>query len=200
MKKRCEWCGDDPLYVAYHDDEWGVPVYDDRELFSKLILDGAQAGLSWITILRKRENYYQAFDQFDPIRIAADNDKKVAALMQDSGIIRNQGKIRAVIRNAGEFLRIRNELGSFSQFLWDFVGGEPIVNTWSSTSQLPSTSPESEAMSAALKNRGFLFVGPTICYAFMQAVGMVNDHVLDCFSYAELTSQGDLKSGGDHDR
>ena len=189
MKTRCGWCGDDPLYIEYHDKEWGVPVYDDRELFAKLILDGAQAGLSWITILKKRDNYYQAFDNFDPIIIADYDEEKVVSLMQDTGIIRNQGKIRAAIKNAREFLRIQDEHGSFSQYLWDFVGGAPIVNAWSSISQLPSTSSESVAMSVGLKKRGFRFVGPTICYAFMQAVGMVNDHTLNCFRYAELTGQ-----------
>ena len=189
MKTRCEWCGDDPLYIAYHDKEWGVPVYDDRELFAKLILDGAQAGLSWITILKKRDNYYQAFDNFDPIKIADYDEEKVVALMQDSGIIRNQGKSRAAIKNAREFLRVQDEHGSFAQYLWGFVGGAPIVNAWSLISQLPSTSTESVAMSVSLKKRGFRFVGPTICYAFMQAVGMVNDHILDCFRYSELTGQ-----------
>lgn len=190
MKNRCEWCGQDPLYIDYHDKEWGVPVYDDRELFAKLILDGAQAGLSWITILRKRENYWRAFDQFDPIVIAAYDESKIAALMKDPGIVRNQSKIRAVVKNAQGYLRIQEELGSFSQYLWDFVGGRPLTNAWTSMSQLPATSPESQAMSKGLKKWGFSFVGPTICYAFMQAVGMVNDHTVDCFRYAELNQQG----------
>jgi DNA-3-methyladenine glycosylase I len=150
-------------------------------------LDGAQAGLSWITILKKRDNYYQAFDNFDPIKIADYDEEKVVSLMQDSGIIRNQAKIRAAIKNAREVLRIQDEHGSLAQYLWGFVGGAPIVNAWSSISELPSTSPESVAMSLSLKKRGFRFVGPTICYAFMQAVGMVNDHTLDCFRYSELT-------------
>ena len=186
MIQRCEWCGDDPLYLKYHDEEWGVPVYDDRLLFAKLILDGAQAGLSWITILRKRENYWQAFDDFDPQVIARYDDAKIAALMDNPGIVRNRLKIKAAIQNAGGYLNIQEEHGSFSRYLWDFVGGSPIVNAWGSMSQLPATSPESVALSIDLKSRGFNFVGPTICYAFMQAVGMVNDHTVDCFRYLEL--------------
>ena len=186
MIQRCEWCGDDPLFLKYHDEEWGVPVYDDRLLFAKLILDGAQAGLSWITILRKRENYWQAFDDFDPQVIARYDDAKIAALMDNPGIVRNRLKIKAAIQNAGGYLNIQEEHGSFSRYLWDFVGGSPIVNAWGSMSQLPATSPESVALSIGLKSRGFNFVGPTICYAFMQAVGMVNDHTVDCFRYLEL--------------
>jgi len=187
MKTRCQWCGEDPLSVAYHDNEWGVPVYDDQGLFAKLILDGAQAGLSWMTILRKRENYWRVFDHFDPGLIAGYDEVKIASLMQDPGIVRNQSKIRAAVKNAQRYLRIQAEIGSFSQFLWSFVGGKPIINAWTSMSQLPTTSPESEAMSRGLKKWGFSFVGPTICYAFMQAVGMVNDHTVDCFRYVELT-------------
>lgn len=190
MKTRCQWCGDDPLYIDYHDKEWGVPVFDDQDLFAKLVLDGAQAGLSWITILRKRHNYYQAFNNFDPQIIAAYDEAKIFNLMQDPGIIRNRLKIRAAVKNAQGFLKIREELGSFSHYLWSFVGGSPIINAWTSMSQLPTTSPESEEMSKGLKKWDFHFVGPTICYAFMQAVGMVNDHTVDCFRYAELTSQG----------
>lgn len=186
MIQRCEWCGDDPLYLKYHDEEWGVPVYDDRLLFAKLILDGAQAGLSWITILRKRENYWQAFDDFDPQVIARYDDAKIAALMDNPGIVRNRLKIKAAIQNAGGYLNIQEEHGSFSRYLWDFVGGSPIVSAWGSMSQLPATSPESVALSIGLKSRGFNFVGPTICYAFMQAVGMVNDHTTNCFRYLEL--------------
>jgi DNA-3-methyladenine glycosylase I len=184
--QRCEWCGDDPLYVKYHDEEWGVPVNDDRLLFAKLILDGAQAGLSWITILRKRENYWRAFDNFDPELIARYDDAKFEALMNNPGIVRNRQKINAVIKNAQGYLKIQDELGSFSHYLWGFVGGKPIVNPWTTMTQLPATSPESEAMSKGLKKWGFSFVGPTICYAFMQAVGMVNDHTVDCFRYQAL--------------
>ena len=184
---RCEWSGSDPLYMSYHDEEWGVPVYNDQDLFTKLLLDGAQAGLSWITILRKRENYYQAFDSFDPLKMAFYDDAKITELLSNPGIVRNRQKINAFIQNARAYLKIKQELGSFSNYLWGFVGGEPIVNAWTTMSQLPAVSPESEAMSKDLKKRGFSFVGPTICYAFMQAVGMVNDHEVGCFRYAELS-------------
>lgn len=183
---RCAWPGDDPLYVSYHDDEWGVPIYDDQLLFAKLILDGAQAGLSWITILRKRDNYWQAFDQFDPQKIAAYDEAKFEQLMNNPGIVRNRQKIRAAIKNAQAYLQLKEELGSFSDFLWDFVDGKPINNGWTTLSQIPAKTPHSEAMSKALKKRGFSFVGPTIVYAFMQAVGMVNDHTVDCFRYKEI--------------
>ncbi|NCF67914.1 MAG: DNA-3-methyladenine glycosylase I [Chloroflexi bacterium] len=183
---RCAWPGDDPLYVSYHDDEWGVPIYDDQLLFAKLILDGAQAGLSWITILRKRDNYWQAFDQFDPQKIAAYDEAKFEQLMNNPGIVRNRQKIRAAIKNAQAYLQLKEELGSFSDFLWDFVDGKPINNGWTTLSQIPAKTPHSEAMSKALKKRGFSFVGPTIVYAFMQAVGMVNDHTVDCFRYEEI--------------
>ena len=183
---RCPWCGTDPLYVQYHDEEWGVPVYDDQVLFAKLILDGAQAGLSWITILRKRENYYRAFDNFDPVRMAAYDEAKIAALLADPGIVRNRLKIRAAVQNAQAYLRIQAEEGGFSVFLWQFVGGCPIQNNWRTLADFPAKTAESEAMSKALRRRGFNFVGPTICYAFMQAVGMVNDHTVDCFRYAEV--------------
>jgi DNA-3-methyladenine glycosylase I len=186
VKNRCEWCGDDPLYVKYHDEEWGVPIYDDQLLYAKLILDGAQAGLSWMTILRKRKNYWQAFDNFDPQLIARYDDTKISSLMENTGIVRNRLKINAVIKNAQGYLDIQEKLGSFSSFPWGFVDGEPIINRWTSMSQLPAISPESEAMSKSLKSWGLSFVGPTICYAFMQAVGMVNDHTIDCFRYAEL--------------
>jgi len=179
---RCPWVPlDKPLYIQYHDEEWGVPVLDDQALFAKLCLDGAQAGLSWWTILQRRENYYRAFDEFDPARIARFDDKKVDALLQDPGIIRNRLKVQSVIRNARAYLEIMEETGSFSRFLWDFVGGAPQVNSPVKLSDYRTTSPEAEAMSAALKKRGFTFVGPTIVYAFMQAVGMVNDHSADCF-------------------
>jgi len=182
-KQRCDWCGTDPLYVSYHDEEWGVPVYDDQLLFAKLILDGAQAGLSWITILRKRENYWQAFDQFDPAIIARYDEAKVAELMQNAGIVRNRLKIQSAIKNAHGYLQIMEDHGSFSDYLWHFVGGSPIQNEWQTTADLPTQSAESVAMSKALKKRGFNFVGPTICYAFMQAVGMINDHTIGCFRH-----------------
>ena len=184
---RCPWPGEDPLYIVYHDEEWGLPVYDDQALFAKLLLDGAQAGLSWITILRKRQNYYTAFDSFDPEKMARYDDAKIAELLANPGIVRNRQKVNAFVRNAQAYLRLRSEMSSFSGYLWGFVGGTPIVNTWKTMAELPATSPESEAMSKALKQCGFSFVGPTICYAFMQAVGMVNDHIVDCFRYKELT-------------
>lgn len=183
---RCTWPGADPLYVAYHDQEWGVPVYDDQALFAKLLLDGAQAGLSWITILRKRENYYKAFDDFDPQKMARYGDATIAELLANPGIIRNRQKVNAFIRNAQAYLKLKDGLGSFSDYLWGFVGGQPILNDWTSLDQLPAKTPVSEAMSKDLKSRGFSFVGPTICYAFMQAVGMVNDHLVTCFRYQEL--------------
>lgn len=185
-KVRCSWCGDDPLYVKYHDEEWGVPVFDDRQLFAKLILDGAQAGLSWITILRKRDHYYAAFDQFDPVKIAAYDEAKFAELMNNPGIVRNRQKIRATIKNAQAYLLLLEEEGRFSDYLWSFVGGKPLQNNRQTLADLPAKTPESEAMSKALKKRGFSFVGPTICYAFIQAVGMVNDHMVDCFRYAAV--------------
>jgi DNA-3-methyladenine glycosylase I len=186
MINRCEWCGADELMLKYHDDEWGVPIFDDRLLFAKLVLDGAQAGLSWSTILHKRENYWQAFDDFVPQLIAQYDDAKIEILMNNPGIVRNRQKINAAIKNARCFLKLQQELGSFSDYLWGFVEGAPIVNAWSSMAQLPATSPESEEMSKGLKKWGFSFVGPTICYAFMQAVGMVNDHTVDCFRYQAL--------------
>ncbi len=186
MTKRCAWAGDDPLYLDYHDREWGVPVHDDRQLFEFLILEGAQAGLAWITILRKRENYRHAFDGFDPERIARYDDLKVRQLLADPGIVRNRLKVASAIGNAQAFLELQEERGSFDRFLWEFVGGEPIRNAWQSLSELPATTAESDALSKELKRRGFRFVGPTICYAFMQAVGMVNDHTVDCFRYREI--------------
>ena len=183
---RCPWPGDDPQMIKYHDEEWGLPIYDDQLLFAKLILDGAQAGLSWSTILHKRDNYWQAFDNFDAEKIARYDEKKFAELMNNPGIVRNRLKIKATIQNAQAFLKLRDELGGFSEYLWDFVGGTPIVNNWTSLAQLPAQTSESQAMSKHLKKRGFNFVGPTICYAFMQAVGMVNDHLVDCFRYNEV--------------
>ena len=182
---RCPWCGDEPLYVAYHDEEWGVPVYDDRALFEKLILDGFQAGLSWITILRKRDNFIKAFDGFKPKIIAKYDEAKIQSLMQDKGIVRNQLKIRGTVTNAQLYLELMKEQ-SFSDYLWSFVGGTPIINNLKSMEDYQATSPESDAMSKALKKRGFKFVGSTICYAFMQAVGMVNDHMVDCPRWKEL--------------
>ncbi len=183
---RCQWPGTDPLYVQYHDEEWGVPVYDDQTLLAKLILDGAQAGLSWIMILRKRENYWQAFDQFDPEKMARYDEAKIAELLQNPGIVRNRLKVQAAVKNAQGYLAIQEQHGSFSDFLWQFVGGRPIQNSWRSMSELPAETAESQAMSKALKKYGFSFVGPTIVYAFMQAVGMANDHVVDCFRYEQV--------------
>lgn len=188
VDSRCAWCGSDPLYVQYHDEEWGVPVYDDQLLFAKLVLDGAQAGLSWITILRKRENYWQAFDQFDPEKIARYDEAKIAELLQNPGIVRNRLKVRSAVKNAQGYLAIQEQYGSFSDFLWQFVEGRPIQNAWQSLSEIPAETAESQAMSKALKKQGFSFVGPTIVYAFMQAVGMVNDHVVDCFRYEQVKS------------
>ncbi len=184
---RCEWVSDtDALYCLYHDEEWGVPVYDDRHLFEMLILEGAQAGLSWYTILKKRENYRRLFDHFDAEKIARYDAPKIAELLKDPGIVRNRLKVNATIVNARAYLALRDELGSFSDWLGQFVGGEPVINTRKTLEDIPVSTPESEAMSKALKKRGFKFVGPTICYAFMQAVGMVNDHTMNCFRYAEV--------------
>lgn len=185
-KARCAWVGEDPLSIAYHDREWGVPVHDDRRLFEFLILEGAQAGLSWSTILKKRENYRRAFDSFDPERIGRYREAKVRALLANPGIVRNRLKIRSAIQNAKAFLAVQREFGSFDRFIWQFVGGGPKRNARRSLKQLPGRTQESDAMSKALKQRGFTFVGSTICYAFMQAVGMVNDHVRNCFRHREL--------------
>jgi DNA-3-methyladenine glycosylase I len=178
---RCQWAGVDPLYVAYHDEEWGVPVHDDRKLFEMLCLEGAQAGLAWITILRKRENYRAAFDGFDPVAVAGYGEEKIAELLANPGIVRNRLKVHAFIRNARAFLAVQAEFGSFDAYIWRFVDGAPIVNHWRTMGELPAQTTEAQAMSADLKRRGFTFVGPTICYAFMQACGLVNDHVVDCF-------------------
>jgi DNA-3-methyladenine glycosylase I len=177
---RCAWCGTDPLYVEYHDTEWGVPQHDDRQLFEMLILEGAQAGLSWITILRKRPAYRNAFDRFDAKKIASYTPAKVKALMLDAGIVRNRLKIEGTVKNAKAFLAVQKEFGRFDTFIWQFVGGAPIVNRLKPGDRIPASTPESDAMSKALKKRGFTFVGSTICYAFMQATGMVNDHVVGC--------------------
>ena len=181
---RCGWAKGD-LYEAYHDHEWGVPVHDDRLLFEFLILEGAQAGLSWITILKKRQNYRRAFDDFDAHRIARYDSRKIRKLLADPGIVRNRLKIAAAVQNAKAFLAVQNEFGSFDKYIWGFVGGKPIRNHWNSLKQLPARTPASDAMSQDLIRRGFKFVGSTICYAFMQAVGMVNDHTTDCFRYVE---------------
>jgi DNA-3-methyladenine glycosylase I len=184
--KRCPWCGDDPTYVAYHDHEWGVPEHDDRALFEKLVLDGFQAGLSWIIVLRKRDNFRRAFDGFAPEKIARWNKRKVESLMKDAGIVRNRAKIEATIGNARGYLGLSEERGGFDRYLWGFTDGGTIVNRWRSLKELPAETKESRAMSKDLQQRGFRFVGPTICYAFMQAVGMVNDHLVDCYRHREL--------------
>ena len=183
MRIRCEWVTGDPLYIAYHDREWGVPVHDDRALFEFLLLEGAQAGLSWLTILRKRENYRRAFARFDARKIARFDRTKVEGLLSDPGIVRNKLKVAAAIGNAKAFLQLQEEFGSFDAYIWQFAGGKPKRNAWKSLREIPATTPESEAMSKDLVKRGFRFVGSTICYAFMQAVGMVNDHTVGCFRY-----------------
>jgi DNA-3-methyladenine glycosylase I len=185
-KQRCAWAGEDALYRQYHDTEWGVPLHDDRALFEFLILEGAQAGLSWITILRKRENYRAAFDNFDAARIAAYGANKIESLLQDAGIVRNRLKVAATVINAQKFLDVQDEFGSFDSFIWRFVDCKPKQNRWRSLSEIPASTPESDAMSRELKRRGFKFVGSTICYAHMQATGMVNDHTTDCFRHKEL--------------
>ena len=186
MKKRCPWPGTDPLSVKYHDTEWGVPLHDDRRLFEFLLLDGFQAGLSWITILKKRPNYRIAFDHFEAQKIAAYNSDKVKALLANKGIIRNKLKIEAAIQNAKSFLAVQKEFGSFDEYIWQFTGAQTIKNAWRTLAEIPAHTEASAAMSNDLKKRGFKFVGPTICYAFMQAAGMVNDHLVDCFRYSEV--------------
>jgi len=183
---RCPWPARKPLDEKYHDEEWGVPVHDDRKLFEFIVLDAFQAGLSWSTILNKRENFRKAFDNFEAEKIAAYNETKIQKLLQDSGIIRNKLKVRSTVRNAQIFLEIQKEFGSFDAFIWQFAGGKTKVNHWKSTEEVPVSTPESDAMSKALKQRGFKFVGTTICYAFMQAAGMVNDHLVECFRYKEV--------------
>lgn len=184
-KTRCPWGDSDPLYVEYHDREWGTPLHDDRRLFEMLILEGAQAGLSWLTILRKRDNFRRAFDNFHAAKIARYGDRKIAALLADPGIIRNRLKILAAIHNAEAFLELQKEFGSFDAYIWRFIGRRPKVNRWKTLKQIPARTDESDAMSRDLRTRGFSFVGSTICYAFMQATGMVNDHVVSCFRYRE---------------
>ncbi|MFQ5493177.1 MAG: DNA-3-methyladenine glycosylase I [Candidatus Dojkabacteria bacterium] len=189
MKKRCEWAGDDPDYVKYHDEEWGVPTHDDRILFEFLVLESMQAGLSWLTVLRKRENFREAFAGFDPIKVAKYNEKDVSRLMNDAGIIRNMQKINAAINNATIFLKIQKEFGSFDKYMWSFGplrSGKPIKNTWRTMADLPSKTKLSDEISGDMKKRGFKFVGSTIIYAHMQATGMVNDHITDCFRYTQV--------------
>jgi DNA-3-methyladenine glycosylase I len=187
MVQRCAWVpSDDSLYVAYHDLEWGVPVHDDEKLFEFLVLEGFQAGLSWRTILYKRENFRQAFDQFDPIKIAAYDEGKIAELLANPGIVRNRLKVQATMTNARAFLSVKEEFGTFDAYIWQFTGGKTLKNSWSSLSDLPARTLESDAMSKDLLKRGFRFVGSTICYAHMQATGMVNDHITDCFRYNEV--------------
>lgn len=186
MKTRCAWVGHDPLYIDYHDNEWGVPVHDERRLFEFLILEGAQAGLSWITILRKRDNYRQAFDDFDPAIVAGYGQAKIDELLNNSGIVRNRLKIQAAITNAKAFLAAQQESGSFDHYIWQFVNGTPMQNHWAAPKDIPATTMESDLMSRDLKRKGFKFVGSTICYALMQAVGMVNDHTIQCFRHHEL--------------
>ncbi len=183
---RCAWLGDNPLMMAYHDEEWGVPVHDDRLHFEHLVLDGFQAGLSWAIILRKRDGFRKAFSGFDPEKLARYNRRSVERLLADPGIVRNRQKIEAAIANAKTFLRLQDEMGSFDEFIWQFVGGEPKQNRWRMLKQLPARTKESDAMSKALKQRGFRFVGSTICYAYMQAAGLVNDHIAKCFRHREL--------------
>jgi DNA-3-methyladenine glycosylase I len=184
---RCHWApADKPLYLAYHDEQWGVPVHDDRMLFEMLILEGAQAGLSWETILNKRAAYRRAFDRFDPRKVARYDARKVRALLADAGIVRNRLKIAAAITNARAFLAVQNERGSFDAFIWGFVGGAPMQNAWTQHREIPARTAESDAMSKDLRRRGFTFVGSTICYAFMQACGLVNDHTIGCFRYREM--------------
>lgn len=185
-KKRCGWCEGDPLYEAYHDKEWGVPLYDDQSLFEFLILETFQAGLSWITILRKRENFRKAFDDFDYTKIADYPEEKIESLIQDSSIIRNRQKIRASVANARAFIQLQQEYGSFSKYIWSFVNGIPIQNSWKSYKEAPPTTALSKTISKDLKQRGFKFVGPTVAYAHMQATGMVNDHEIGCFRYHEV--------------
>ena len=187
MPQRCEWANTDPIYIRYHDNEWGIPLHDDRELFELLVLEGAQAGLSWLTILRKRSSYREAFDQFNAAAIAKYDDAKLASLLSNNGIVRNRLKIAATVQNARGFLAVQEEIGSFDAYVWSFVGGAPTKNAWETLGQIPSRSAESQAMSGELVKRGFRFVGPTICYAFMQAAGLVNDHLVGCFRYNEVS-------------
>ncbi|MEH6649030.1 MAG: DNA-3-methyladenine glycosylase I [Motiliproteus sp.] len=186
MTVRCDWCSDNELYQLYHDHEWGVPLHDDRLLFESLILEGAQAGLSWLTILKKRDHYRAVYRQFDPVEVAVFDASKRESLLSDAGIVRNRLKIEASVKNARVFLTVQGEFGSFDRYIWSFVDHQPVINRWSSMAEVPVSTPQSEAMSKDLKKRGFKFVGPTICYAFMQATGMVNDHLSSCFRHPPL--------------
>ena len=186
MKTRCSWCGQDALYIKYHDKEWGVPVHSDRKLFEFLILEGAQAGLSWLTILHRRTGYRDAFDQFDFNKIADYKERKVQSLLNDTGIIRNQLKIRSAINNAAAFIKVREEYGSFNKYIWQFVDSSPIINNYKTVNEIPAQTSLSDLISKDLKQKGFTFVGSTICYAYMQAIGMVNDHIVECFRYNDL--------------
>ncbi|MGH8581353.1 MAG: DNA-3-methyladenine glycosylase I [Gammaproteobacteria bacterium] len=189
-RTRCAWPKSDPLMIDYHDHEWGVPLHDDQKLFEFLILEGAQAGLSWLTVLRKRENFRRAFDHFDPRKVARYGEPRIAKLMQDPGIIRNRKKIEAAVSNARAFLRLQEEYGSFDRYVWGFVGGRPLQNHWRSLGELPARNAVSDALSHDLKQRGFKFIGSTVCYAHMQATGMVNDHLVSCFRYRALRPAG----------
>lgn len=186
MINRCGWSISDPLMTDYHDNEWGVPVHDDRKHFEFIVLDGAQAGLSWQTVLKKREAYREAFDNFDPKKVARYDERKIEELLNNPGIIRNRLKVSSAIKNANAFLEVRKEFGTFDKYIWQFVGGSPMRNTWKSLKELPAKTPESDAMSKDMKKRGFNFVGSTICYAYMQAAGMVNDHTVGCFRHKEI--------------
>ncbi|WP_404451071.1 DNA-3-methyladenine glycosylase I [Virgibacillus necropolis] len=183
MKKRCDWTTSDQIYIDYHDYEWGKPKHDDQELFEMLCLEGAQAGLSWITILKRRENYRKAFDNFDPEVVQGYDEEKIQETLQDEGIIRNKLKVRSVVTNAQAFLKVKEEFGTFDAYIWKFVGGKPVLNEWEKHADVPASTDESVKMSKDLKKRGFKFVGPTICYAYMQSTGMVNDHTKECFLY-----------------
>lgn len=187
VKSRCPWPGEDSLYIRYHDEEWGVPIHDDRQWFEKILLDSAQAGLSWITILRKRENYRAAYNQFDYHKVARYTNEKILELLSDTGIVRNRQKIEASIENARAFLSIQEEFGSFDAYIWQFVDGTPKINMWERMEDVPATTKESKMLSRDLKTRGFRFIGPTICYAFMQAGGLVNDHLVTCFRHQDIT-------------
>ena len=184
--KRCDWTSTNPLMIKYHDEEWGVPLHNDRKLFEFIILDAFQAGLSWNTIINKRKNFRKAFDNFDPVKISKYDAKKINELLNDAGIIRNKMKVNATIQNAKAFLLLKKEFGSFDKYIWQFTGGKTIVNKWKTLKELPAKTKESDAMSKDLKERGFNFVGSTICYAFMQATGMINDHLVTCFRYKEV--------------
>jgi DNA-3-methyladenine glycosylase I len=193
-KRRCPWCGTDDLYVRYHDEEWGVPVKDEGKLFEFLVLEGAQAGLSWITILRRRENYRAAFAGFDVQKVAGFGEDDVTRLLGDAGIIRNRAKIESAVKTARAFLKVAEEYGAFGAYLWGFVDGKPIVNCWTEGNQIPATTPLAEKISKDMKKRGFSFFGPTVCYAHMQATGMVNDHLTSCFRYEELAAATPTKT------